>query len=124
MADSESTNISKKIQEKTVGFTFCTADQCSAYSNIRKINEAEIKNTIESLRGTGWDADHLIVAVELAPAPGSEEAKSYPTSLLKLKEMSIEEVSIYRCLIYGDSTTLSFQMPFYGTFLVYFLILF
>lgn len=93
MADEEKKrSVSDIVREKTVCFTFCKAELCEPFSNIRKINECEITKIQNQLKDEGWNGSYSIVAIELVPKD-ADAADKYPTPLHELSAMSDEKVS-------------------------------
>ena len=88
----EKQTISGTIDAKTIGFFYVNPNQLSPFSNIRKVREAQIGKVITSLAANGWDSSYSILAMEMVPQEGSPEARTYPTSLEQLSDLSEEEV--------------------------------
>ena len=84
------------IRENTVGFTFCEAEQCIPYSNIRTTRESGIKKAMEQLRGEKWNEDYSLVAIEIVPEDAAAR-EAFPTPLSDFADMTEEQVMPMIC---------------------------
>jgi len=87
------------VRDNTIGFTFCSAEQCFAFSNIRTTRESGIQRAMEQLQGEQWNEDYSLIAIEKVPEDAAARA-DYPTPLSEFADMTEDEVIPMICFTF------------------------